>query len=84
MVVVAIHTPLAAETGPFQAEEFWPVPPYWLAMAVPFQVPETTVPSSEKEETCKPVVVNLGKVEVEVVVAVKYAPTISPATESLA
>ena len=53
-------------------------------MAVPFQVPETTVPSSEKEETCKPVVVNLGKVEVEVVVAVKYAPTISPTTESLA
>ena len=44
-MVVAIHTPLAEETGPFQAEEFWLVPP--LAAV---KVPVVSVRAMPREE----------------------------------
>jgi hypothetical protein len=62
MVVVASQTPLAIDMGPFQPTEFCPVPPYWLEIFVPFQVPEVTVPSFETFETERKEVVALPEV----------------------
>ena len=46
----ALQTPASTTGTPAQAEEFWPVPPYVLEMAVPFQRPEATVPRYEVPE----------------------------------
>ena len=43
-IVVVDQVPAVTLTRPVQPEVSWPVPPYWLAMAVPCQVLFTIVP----------------------------------------
>jgi len=47
MVVEAETVPEVTSKIPVAADRSWPVPPNWVPIAVPFQLPWTTVPNLE-------------------------------------